>query len=84
MAGDYVVLEISDTGTGMSNDVLNHAFEPFYTTKEVGEGSGLGLSMVYGFAKQSEGHVTIDSEEGKGTTVVLTIPEITDSEYTSD
>jgi signal transduction histidine kinase len=73
-AGDYVVLEVGDTGTGMPEDVLAHAFEPFYTTKGVGEGSGLGLSMVYGFAKQSGGHAVIHSEEGKGTTVRLYLP----------
>jgi len=74
VAGDYVALEVRDTGTGMSEDVLEHAFEPFYTTKGVGEGSGLGLSMVYGFAKQSGGHVIIHSEEGVGTTVKLYLP----------
>jgi len=74
VAGDYVVLAVTDDGTGMSEDVLGHAFEPFYTTKGLGEGSGLGLSMVYGFAKQSGGHVVIHSEEGKGTTVNLYLP----------
>jgi PAS domain S-box-containing protein len=73
-AGDYVVLEVGDTGMGMTEEVLAHAFEPFYTTKGVGEGSGLGLSMVYGFAKQSGGHAVIHSEEGKGTTVRLYLP----------
>ena len=71
---DYVAIAVRDAGTGMSEDVLDHAFEPFFTTKDVGKGSGLGLSMVYGFAKQSGGHVTIDSKEGWGTTVNLFLP----------
>ncbi len=74
VAGDYVVMAVSDTGVGMSDEDREHVFEPFFTTKEVGQGSGLGLSMIYGFAMQSGGHVTIDSEEHKGTTVRLYLP----------
>lgn len=73
-AGDYVQLCISDTGTGMSPDVLKNAVTPFFTTKEAGGGSGLGLSSVFGFAKQSGGFVTIESSEGEGTTVRINLP----------
>jgi PAS domain S-box-containing protein len=69
--GDYVVIGISDTGSGMAADVVAKAIDPFFTTKPVGKGSGLGLSMVYGFAKQSRGHLRIYSEVGHGTTVKL-------------
>ncbi len=72
--GDYVVLSVRDTGTGMSDDVQARAFEPFFTTKDVGQGSGLGLSMVYGFAKQSGGQASITSAEGQGTTVKIYLP----------
>ena len=72
--GDYVVISITDTGHGMAPDVAGKAFEPFFTTKPIGQGTGLGLSMIYGFARQSGGFSEIDSQEGKGTTVRLYLP----------
>ena len=72
--GDYVAISVTDTGTGMPPDVMARAFDPFFTTKPIGHGTGLGLSMIYGFARQSEGYVRLESEVGRGTCVTLLLP----------
>ncbi|WP_410524895.1 ATP-binding protein [Pseudomonas sp. DTU_2021_1001937_2_SI_NGA_ILE_001] len=74
LPGEYVCLSVSDNGCGMPATVVSRAFDPFFTTKPIGQGTGLGLSMIYGFSKQSRGHVAIDSEVGQGTTVNLFLP----------
>src|SRR6202007_714212 len=75
-AGQYAMIAVTDTGAGMAPDVVAKAFDPFFTTKGVGKGTGLGLSQVYGFIKQSGGHVKIYSELGEGTTIKLYLPRL--------
>jgi signal transduction histidine kinase len=73
-AGEYIEIAISDTGTGMAPEVLEKVFDPFFTTKPIGQGTGLGLSMIYGFIRQSNGYIQIDSTVGKGTSIALYLP----------
>ena len=82
--GQYVTVTVSDPGAGIDKSIIDRVFDPFFTTKPMGEGTGLGLSMVYGFARQSHGHVRIDSEVRRGTRVCLYLPRYAGAEATDD
>jgi nitrogen-specific signal transduction histidine kinase/CheY-like chemotaxis protein len=82
--GDYVLISVSDTGCGMDKDTLEHIFEPFYSTKELGGGTGLGLAMVYGIVKSHDGHIACHSEPGEGTTFGIHLPAIESFEETAE
>ena len=82
--GDYICISVTDTGAGMTPDTIARAFEPFFTTKPMGQGTGLGLSMIYGFARQSEGFTRIDSTPGGGTTVILGLPRFHGEDMNDD
>src|SRR4029078_2642439 len=83
VAGSYVMIAVSDTGTGIPPDLMERVFDAFFTTKEVDKGTGLGLSMVFGFVKQSGGHIKIYSEEGHGTSVKMYLPRVTGLKQTA-
>jgi len=82
--GDYVEIAIADTGSGMSPEILEKVFDPFFTTKPIGQGTGLGLSMIYGFVRQSNGHIQIESKVGEGTTIKLYLPRLLEAAETGD
>ncbi len=82
--GNFVLLKISDSGIGINNEILQHIFEPFYTTKEIGKGTGLGLATVYGIVKQSGGHIWVSSDIGIGMTFEVHLPQVSENENLSE
>jgi hypothetical protein len=82
--GEYVMIAVSDNGSGISSEHLDKIFEPFFTTKDSGKGSGLGLSMVYGFVKQSKGYIFADAEDDVGTTFRIYLPSVLQGPETSE